>query len=74
MSMVGNYLIVSASELDKLYETPESIESFLYDEKEEEIIYIDKAWAAIHFTLTGSKWEGDPPLVNVVMGLSLIHI
>ena len=68
MSMVGNYLIVSAAELNMLHKAPESIETFLYEQREENIVYIDKAWAAIHFTLTGSQWEGEPPLANVVMG------
>lgn len=72
MSMVGNYLIVSAAELDRLNRAPESIETFLDEQREDENVYIDKAWAAIHFTLTGSQWEGDPPLANVVMGGELI--
>lgn len=29
---------------------------------------IDKAWQGIHFLLTGTSWEGDPPLNFVVSG------
>jgi hypothetical protein len=68
MSMVGHYLVVTASELEKLYSDPDSVEKFLFEEKDYDGVYIDKAWHAIHFTLTGSVWDGDPPLANVVMG------
>ena len=68
MSMIGNYLLVTADELEKLYSSPDSISQFLYEEKDEEIKDIDKAWHAIHFTLNGSEWDGEIPLFNVVMG------
>ena len=29
---------------------------------------IDRSWHAIHFLLNGDAWEGEPPLVNAVMG------
>lgn len=29
---------------------------------------LDKAWHGIHFLLTGSDWEGDPPLNFIVAG------
>ena len=29
---------------------------------------LDKAWHGIHFLLTGSAWEGDPPLNFLVAG------
>jgi hypothetical protein len=68
MSMIGNYLIVSKQDLDSLYADPDSISDFLYEEKSEEIIDIDKAWHAIHFTLNGSEWEGQLPLFYTVLG------
>jgi Domain of unknown function (DUF1877) len=30
-------------------------------------LYVDKAWAGIHYLLTGTAWEGDPPL-NFILG------
>jgi hypothetical protein len=32
-----------------------------------EELYVDKAWAGIHYLLTGTAWEGDPPL-NFILG------
>ncbi len=29
---------------------------------------VDKAWHGIHFLLTGSAWEGEPPLSFIVRG------
>lgn len=68
MSMIGNYLIVTKNELESLYADPSSISDFLYQEKESDVIDIDKAWHAIHFTLNGSEWAGIDPFFNVVLG------
>ena len=35
---------------------------------ERNITDLDKAWHGIHFLLTGSAWEGDPPLNFLVCG------
>ncbi|MCL1080306.1 YfbM family protein [Parashewanella spongiae] len=68
MSMNGNYLPVTEEDLNKLLDDPDLLSDFLYEEKEEEIIEIDKAWHAIHYTLNERKWEGIEPLFNVVLG------
>jgi len=68
MSMIGNYLLVSQEELSKVVASPDNISEFLYEEKEEDVIDIDKAWHAIHFTLNGSEWDGEEPLFFAVMG------
>ena len=72
MSMIGNYLLVSHEELKQLIASPENISEFLYEEKEEDVIDIDKAWHAIHFTLNGSEWGGEEPLFFAVLGGSPI--
>src|SRR5262249_14637966 len=37
-------------------------------EAEGEVVDLDKAWHGIHYLLTGTAWEGDPPLNFLVKG------
>ena len=37
-------------------------------EGEGEIVDLDKSWHGIHYLLTGTAWEGDPPLNFLVTG------
>jgi hypothetical protein len=37
-------------------------------EDEGEILDLDKSWHGIHYLLTGTAWEGDPPLNFLVTG------
>lgn len=37
-------------------------------EGEGEVLDLDKAWHGIHYLLTGTAWEGDPPLNFLVTG------
>ena len=68
MSMIGYFLIVNAEQIDELVRDPTSAASFVeaavddQDELGADFLDIDKAWHGIHFLLTGSVWEGDPPL------------
>jgi len=41
---------------------------FDFFEESEDTIDLDKSWHAIHFLLTSSAWEGEPPLNFVVGG------
>ena len=70
MSMIGNFVELSPKDLDRLIANPSAVVDFIYPEEEqrENSIDIDKSWHAIHFTLTGSAWEGEPPLANLVLG------
>lgn len=68
MGMIGNYLIVTQSDLDGLYQGSESVSDFLYQKHQDDIVDIDKTWHGIHFVLTGDAFGGEEPLVNVVMG------
>lgn len=38
------------------------------EEGEGEALYLDKSWHGIHYLLTGSAWEGAPPLNILVSG------
>lgn len=68
MSMIGNLLAISQSELDALYDDPETIPAFLYETHEADSVNVDKAWHAIHFTLTGETYEGSGPLAQPILG------
>ena len=72
MSMIGNVCAVSPSQLQSLIDSPDSIKAFLYpddgDSEPDNHVDLDKAWHAIHFTLTGSAWEGEEPLKNALFG------
>lgn len=72
MSMIGNYLAVTQEELDQLYSSPKKLTTFLYEERSNDILDVDKSWHAIHFTLTGTPNGGDAPLANVVFGVTPI--
>lgn len=68
MSMIGNFLQLTPAELDMLIANPADVESFIYPEEDENenCIDIDKAWHGIHFMLTGTQYDGTPPLSNVI--------
>jgi hypothetical protein len=70
--MIGNFLAVTQEELDQLYSSPNKLPAFLYEEKQNEILDVDKSWHAIHYTLTGTAYGGDTPLANVVFGITPI--
>lgn len=73
MSMIGIYRRVTPTELSQLLAAPEQIEEFLYPADDSEpppdrLLDIDKTWHAIHFLLTGTEGQGDPPACNAVLG------
>lgn len=63
MSMIGNYYMTDTETIKKIRQGEISVEDLIYDENddvdEEKALDIDKAWHAIHFTLTGEMDEGD---------------
>src|SRR5437763_27473 len=67
MSMVACFRRVPDDKLEELLADPESIVDFLEDEGYADLD-IDKAWHGIHFLLTGTAWEGSPPLDFLVRG------
>ena len=72
MSMIGNLLRISASQLKDLQQDPDDIESLLYPEDDEaeneRHLDLDKAWHIIHFLLAGAAWGGTPPFASAVCG------
>lgn len=72
MSMIGNFLAVSAAKIDELIQNPDEVSAFLDEisenaENNGDFLDVDKSWHAIHFLLTGSTWEGEAPLKWVVL-------
>lgn len=73
MGMVGMFRRLSDADLGRLREQPELVQEYLADEPPAGFgpfaeLDVDKAWHAIHFLLTGSAWEGEPPLNFVASG------
>lgn len=71
MSMIGNLRLVSDEQLNELFADPDQVEDFLYESGEpspDEEEDVDKAWQGLHFLLTGSAWNGEPPLNFLVSG------
>jgi len=76
MSMIGNFRLARSEDIARLLDDPEQIEAFLFGELDENedgpdpggMLDVDKAWHGIHFLLTGTAWEGEPPLDFIVRG------
>jgi hypothetical protein len=68
VSMIANYLRVPESVLVGLYDDPSTVAELLYERERERVVDVDKAWHAIHYTLTGSAWEASGALASVVLG------
>jgi Domain of unknown function (DUF1877) len=73
MSMIGDFLAIDEDKANDLIKNPDSIVDFLYSEEfpvedTEDFLDIDKSWHGIHFLLTGSEWEGNPPARDVILG------
>ena len=71
MSMIGNYLPLSAEQLAAIVQDPVQAEALAYPDNGElppDALDIDKSWHLIHFLLNGEAWGGDGPLSQVVLG------
>lgn len=73
MSMIMMFRRLSDVDLARLREEPELVADYLGEDAPDGFgpvadLDVDKAWHAIHFLLTGTSWEGEPPLNFVVSG------
>ncbi|GMK39978.1 hypothetical protein PCCS19_30330 [Paenibacillus sp. CCS19] len=69
MSMVGNLKRISPVLLNDLLQGEVEVEDVLYNDADEDnSLYLDKSWHAIHYLLNGAAWEGEEPLVHTVLG------
>lgn len=67
MSMTGTFRAISAKQLKAIVADPDSLDEFLEVDDDKQLD-VDKSWHGIHFLLTGSAWEGKPPLSLAVLG------
>jgi hypothetical protein len=67
MSMIGSLRRVPDGVLQGLLADPQRMPDFISDEGFTDL-RIEKAWHGIHFLLTGTAWEGEPPLDFIVRG------
>src|SRR4051812_40770621 len=73
MSMIAALRRLSDSDLLHLQKKPELVADYLAENPLDGFgpfadLDIDKAWHAIHFLLTGTAWEGEPPLDFLAIG------
>lgn len=69
MSVVCTFMQIRTDSLLDLLEGKRKAQEFIYSENYEvQPLYIDKSWHAIHFILNGKAWEGNEPLVHVILG------
>lgn len=73
MGMTWSATAIDAARAHALSQDPEGIGEALYatceaDEAAGRVVYLDKAWHAIHFVLTGSPWLGDAPWSWAILG------
>jgi hypothetical protein len=73
MGMIANLRRASDARIDALLSDPETVAEYLSGDAEEldddhADLGVDKAWHGIHYLLTGTAWEGSPPLDFLVKG------
>lgn len=76
MSMIGNLLRVTNSELEEYLQDSSLLENRVYDDEAEEdsnLVDIDKSWEGILFLLTGQNLENsDHPLARTLFSGQLV--
>jgi hypothetical protein len=72
MSMVGYFFLVSEETVERVLAEPSGVHALIDAAYEEDAsdarADVDKAWHCLHFLLTGTAWEGEPPLDFIVRG------
>jgi hypothetical protein len=73
MGMVLTVRRLGDADLSRLREQPALVTEYLGEDPPDGFgpfadVDVDKAWHAIHYLLTGTAWEGEPPLNFVVTG------
>jgi len=73
MGMIAMFRRLSDVDLSRLREEPAVVADYLGEDELDGFgphadLDVDKAWHAIHFLLTGTAWEGAPPLNFIITG------
>ncbi|WP_246427855.1 YfbM family protein [Paenibacillus phyllosphaerae] len=65
--MIGHLMQITPASLADILQGEETVEAYM-EAEEIESLYLDKSWHAIHYILNGKAWEGEEPLVHVILG------
>jgi hypothetical protein len=69
MSIIGCFMYATDEEIRSLLAEPEQVPTFVRErEKLGQGLEVDKEWHALHWLLTGSEEEGEPPLNFILVG------
>ncbi len=71
MSMIGTFVQATDDEIGRLLSAPKELGDFLAHREESRdgrVVDIDKTWHALHWLLTGTEYEGEPPLNFILAG------
>jgi hypothetical protein len=76
MGMIGTFRRTSDARVEALVSNPDTISDYLVGDPDDAAdageayadLDVDKAWHGLHFLLTGTAWEGAPPLDFIVKG------
>lgn len=69
MSMIMLWVPTDAASAERVRAMdPDDFYEWLDEKGDRDSFDVDKAWHAIHFTLTGNAWTPDGPLGSVVLG------
>src|SRR5207237_1681567 len=70
MSMGLQLVALTDTEIDEVIAHPGLADDLLFPDDPSARLFedIDKSWHGIHYLLTGTAWEGEPPLNALVTG------
>jgi hypothetical protein len=70
MSMLGEFRHVTDDDIRRLVTSPDDVTQLFEDDgaQADGRLSVDKSWHALHWLLTGSDFEGDPPLNFIATG------
>lgn len=70
--MILTLKAIGSGEIEAVFASPEAAFELLLpeadDSEDTSLVDLDKAWHGIHYLLTGTAWEGEPPLNALVVG------
>lgn len=72
MGMIAYFAALAPSTLQQLQDHPDEIEAYLYPDggasEPPHSMDLDKSWHGLHYLLTGTAFEGTPPLALAILG------
>lgn len=69
MGMLWAARVMTAAEVDDLRADPDSVWDLIDEEEESDaFLDLDKMWHGVHWILTGTAWDAEGPLGQVILG------